>query len=261
MMNDYEELNFNDLQGDLNEPAAAPAVQETADEAYVRRIKDAQRQIKQFTLSTLQKRLLAAACENVGSAKGNGLDAQARDEVLQRAALFTAFDNDLAKVLSQIAATVDTESAPGLAYSVCFAVQKACNFIANFWFRRALDPRDGEGTPVHDYREQREAPYGLGAEEPAEEQRYESVQEALEVLHIYLQLLTESFGWDPENPMPYLFVQEKDGRFTPMHDAGHVLDIMEVRAQTARAKRQERRSKGLAACLAGARDALLNAAR
>jgi len=258
------ETNFEGMD-DLNTEAstAAPKTKrnETADEAYVRRIKDAQKRVKQFELSGLVKKLLEAACRNVGESRGMGLNPEAKLEVEQRAALFVATDYNLSGVLTRIAHDVETESAPGLAYSVCFAVQKSANFIANLWYRRNLDPKDGEGNPAHDYRDQREAPYGLEPEAADEEESFENVAQALDDLHIYLQLLTESFGWDADNPMPYLFVQEKDERFTPIHNAQQALDIMEVRAQTARRKRQERRAKGLAACLKGAQDALMNAAR
>jgi hypothetical protein len=250
---------------DLETAGSAPAVEtpktETPDDAFVRRIKTAQQRVKQFELSPLVKRLLEAACRNVGESKGMGLGEEAKNEVLQRAALFAALDYKLTNVLLRIANDVEHESAPGLCYSVCFAVQKSANFIANLWYRRSLDPALGEGRPAHDYREQREAPYGLAPEEPEEDDSHENVLQALDDLHIYLQLLTESFGWDADSPMPYLFVQEKDGRFTSIHRADQTMDITEVRAQTARVKRQERRAKGLAACLKGAQDALMAAGR
>ena len=260
-MNDYIEMPADDLDTAASATSAAPSTpaNETPDQAYVRRVKDAQARVKAFELSPMQRRLLTAACENVANSKGTGLNDEARNEALNRAALFKACNNELKNVLIRITDSVPHAQCASLVYSVCFAVQKSANFVGNLWYRRALDPNDGEGTPVHDYRDQREAPYGLGAEAPDSESSYESIEEALEIVHIYLQLLTETCGWDPDSPMPYLFLAEKDGRFTPIHDVGHVFDIMEVRAQTARVKRQSVRAAGLAACLEGARDALLNA--
>lgn len=259
-MNDYVEMPKDDLDtaGAAQAASSKPTV-ETPDQAYVRRVKEAQARVKAFELSPAQRGLLMAACENVANSKGTGLNDEARNEALNRAALFKACNNDLKQVLIRITDSVPHADCSSLVYSVCFAVQKAANFVGNLKYRRALDPNDGEGTPVHDYREQREAPYGLGADPADPESSYESIQEALEVVHIYLQLLTETCGWDPDSPMPYMFLAEKDGRFTPIHDVGHVFDIMEVRAQTARVKRQATRAAGLAACLAGAKDALLSA--
>jgi hypothetical protein len=256
---DYVELGNDDLDVVVHTPSV-----ETEDEKFVRRIKEAQAKSKGFELSALTKALLDASCENVANSNGNGLtDESARKEAKAKADLMSACNNDLRTALVLITETNAYEDAPSLCYSICFAVQKASNFVANLWLRRAVDPSDGEGLAAHDYRERREPPYGLGGDAPegveAQKQDYNAVLEAHDTLHIYLQLLTEAFGWDPENPMPFMFQQRKDGNFEPIHNGVHALDITQVKAQVARAKRQERRSTGLAAALKGARDQLLNA--
>lgn len=279
-----EELANLELADKLEEHIASEqtaVVAETADQRYVRRIKEAQAKIGDLRLRPMTLTLLALACANVAASDGRGMpDEDARTEIQERAALFTAFNLELVDVLNCLREHNDTDAVPGLVYSTCFAVQKAANFVTNLKYRAALDPNDGEGLPVHDYRELSEPPVGLGpdGEEVVEAGdarehmdstvcRHVEILTAFEELHVYLQLLSEAFGWDAENPMPYLFVQSttKDGKplgtFAPVHDAEHALDIVEVRSKEARAKRIQRRSAGLRAALEGAKNAVLKAGR
>ncbi len=276
-LDDFAEQMLELERGDMEALAAeAPAkVVETADERYVRQIKEAQAKLGDLRLRPMTLTLLAAACANVASSDGRGIsDADARQEIQDRAALFVAFGNELPDVLDCIADSVAIEDVPGQVYSTCFAVQKATNFVTNLKYRTALDADDGEGIPVHDHRERSEPPCGLGpeGEEPVE---FDGVREhadawiephieiltAYEELHVYLQLLAEAYGWDTESPMPYLFVAQLDGTFNAVHGAEHALDIMEVRSKESRARRAKKRSAGLQAALAGARTMLKNAGR
>lgn len=281
---------WHEVHGDGALRAEEPAHVETADEKWLRGVKNAVAKLGEFTLSQTTKLILDRACENVASNKGfapragtseaeHDREVKLREETLQRAALFAAFDCDLPAVLECLREQVDLESLPGLVYSTCFSVQKAANFAANLMYRRALDKANGEGVAPHDYREHREAPCGLGSDEDAlcfdengnrmfnpiggEERRteYEVILAAYSDLHLYLQLLTEQYGWDIDAPMPYMYVSNLDGTFAPIWGAEQTLDMMEVRSKASAVKRIEKRSALLSAALDGARAKVLAAGR
>lgn len=253
-----------------------------------------------FKLQPLAKKLLAAACENVGSNMGsNTMEANAQKQIQERAALMASCDNQLPDAVDAIIEALGKDNpreASSVIYSTCFAVQKAANFIANLWYRRALDPvgdqdisdpngkvgtvtREDGATFSADQREERRAPpYGLGPDHDetaydaegnrivanqGEAQRSdETILEAYVELHDYLQLMVEVYGWDPERPMPYCYVTENNGAtFIPITDPSAALDITEVKTQQSRRKRAVRQTQALAAALAARRKLLKAAAR
>lgn len=250
------------------------------------------REFGEFKLTLRAKELLDRACENVGSNMGsNTMDEQSQKKIQERAALFAACNNNLADVVDAICeglATEDPREASSVIYSTCFAVQKAANFIANLWYRRALDPvadQDlggvpGVGTVVRDdgttfaadrREEQREPPVGLGNDDPNAgelDAAYDIrgpedlVLEAHTDLHMYLQLVVEVFGWDPERPMPFCYVTEDNGAtFTPVFNAMQALDISEVKSRESRRRREARQTQALAAAIAARRKLLKAAAK
>ena len=266
------------LQDDLDDaPAKEPEVVKalTADEKWLRGVKRAQTELKDFRLSVRTKLLLQTACENVASNTGNGIeDMVAREEIKSRAALFAAAKHSLVDVLKIIKASVGAESVPGMVYSTCFAVQKAANFVTNLSYRRALDPKNGEGNPAHDHRDLPDPPVGLGpdGDEPLQfndevehpdttECRHTEILRAFEDLHLYLQLLCELHGWDTDAQMPYMFEMNLDGTFAPVWGAQQALDLMEVRSAASRLRRTAKRTANLAAALAAAGDVLERASR
>jgi len=235
------------------------------------------REFGEFKLTPLAKALLARACENVASNMGsNTMDDSTQKQIQERAALFAACDNNLASVVDAICdglAAEDPRECSSVIYSTCFAVQKAANFIANLWYRRALDPvqdedlasggsvrrDDGASFPADQREELRDPIIGLGPENVDTDPVQDAV-DAYEEVHTYLQLMTEVFGWDPDRSMPYCFVTEDNGAtFTPITDAMQGLDISEVKSRQARKRREVRQTQALAAALA-ARRKLLKAA-
>jgi hypothetical protein len=249
---------------------AATRKPETADERFVRRIKGAQAALGEMRISPMTRGLLQAACDNVAKSTGVGIEDKDAQQLIQdRAALFSMCGCDLNAVIDVLSDNIGVAELAGQVYSTCFAVQKAANFIGNMKYRRALDAKDGEGTPAHDHREASEPPCGLGSDgpEPLEfdgtrehiDERdlpHHDVLRAMEELHVLLQLIPEAHGWDADAPMPYLYVPHSDGTFTPVWGAEHALDIMEVRSKESRARRTKRQSAGLQAALAGARRAM-----
>lgn len=226
-----------------------------------------------YRLTPLSLTLLDKAIVNVAENNGRAItDPQQKDQVLFRGEILANSGHDLSVAIDTIIEAVDTLSAPGLIYNLVFNIQKAVNFVGSVLYRQALDPnQDIDLVQYADYREEdteRAAPYGLGVEhEDINARRYEGqlkcdvVKDAIDELHIYLQLVTEAFGWDPEQPMPYMFLQNKDGSFKSVWDLNLMLDIMEIRRQEARAKRDAERSKNLGAALARSRALLKKAAR
>lgn len=226
----------------------------------------------EFRLSKLELAMLDLALVNVSENKGVGIeDPLQRQAVQDTAQLLKLADVDLSKAIDFIIDGAESTAAPGMIYRLCFQIQKALLFTGNLVYRKALDPlADFDITKYVDYREElRPAPYGLepitdidhdGRERMhADDMNHEVVERALENLHIYLQLVTEAFGWDPENPMPYCFVQQKDETFKPIHDLVTALDVQEVKSKEARTRRAERNAKNMAATLAAARAALSKA--
>lgn len=226
--------------------------------------------LKEFRLSKVALALLDKALVNVAENTGRGLeDEQAKKQAQLLGGIVAVAEHDLSKAITFIIAAVPVEQAVGTIYSLCYSVQKAMNFIGNMAYRKALDPAsDFDLEQFVDYREdEHAAPYGLQPEGEftSNDRKYEGqpdhevVFDALEEVHIYLQLITEAFGWDATQPMPYMAVMNKDETFTQVHDLEQCLDAMEIRFKESRRKRQEQRTANLAATLAHAQKALLKA--
>lgn len=250
--------------------------------------------LEEFRLSPLAKALLDKAVVNVAENTGRGLeDPKAQDEARLRASLIGAAGHDLPAAIELIIGAVPVAESTGMVYSLCYAVQKALNFIGNMAYRRALDPkadtslddgsvaREDGSTFAADQREEHvDPPVGLGPDtgeelafDPntgerlfnvaggvARKANHELLLEALEEAHILLQLYTEAFGWPAEQAMPYCAVQNKDGTFSQVHDLEHCLDLMEVKYKENRAKRQDRRLEMLRIANAAALASLKKAA-
>lgn len=219
----------------------------------------ANQRLAAFSLSPRAKDLLDKATENAMRNSGNGIDDEsAKLKIKQMAELLAATDGDLSASLVALTDAMEVMELPNAVFSLCFSVQKAAIFIGNLQYRRALDPQDGEGTPVHDHREHRDPPYGLGPD-GNDEDPVDAVRHAIEDVHLYLQLLTEAYGWDPERPMPFVYLAEKDGTFRPIYDVEQALDYLEIRRKQAQAKRAVKQAAGFAAAAARAKATLLAA--
>lgn len=270
---------------------AALAAQVAADAAKVVTAGD---KLKDFRLTHLAKALLDKATVNVADNTGRGLeDPVARDMAETLAGIFDQCGHDLSKVLdfTMEAMGDDPQAALTFIYKECYAVQKALNFIGNMAYRRALDPKgDFDLDKFVDYREEeRSAPFGLdplgtwdderradhedgiirdaslGNEHDRAKADHELIFDALQDLHVLLQLTVESFGWEPvtsdgrDNSMPYMVVQEKDESFRQIHNLEECLDLMEIRYKESRAKRQQKQLDGLRKIQAAARAGLKSA--
>lgn len=260
---------------------AALAAQVAADAAKVATAGD---KLKEFRLTHLAKALLDKATVNVADNTGRGLeDPVARDMAETLAGIFDQCGHDLSKVLdfTMEAMGDDPQAALTFIYKECYAVQKALNFIGNMAYRRALDPKsDFDLDKFVDYREEeRSAPYGLDPIGTWDDERHadnegtgeggredhELIFDALQDLHVLLQLTVESFGWEPvtsdgrDNSMPYMVVQEKDESFRQIHNLEECLDLMEIRYKESRAKRQQKQLDGLRKIQAAARAGLKSA--
>ena len=218
--------------------------------------------LESFSLSETAQTLLQRAIENAARNTGNGIDdPNAKLKIKSMADLLAASDNDLSAALIALTEAMPIAELPNAVFSLCFSVQKASMFIGNLMYRRALDPKDGEGTPAHDHRDHRDPPYGLGPDAD-EDEGFEDVKvlRAIEDVHLFLQLTAEAFGWDPEQPMPFVYMQEKDGTFSRITDVEQALDYLEIRRKQSQAKRQERQAAGYAAAAERAKAALLSIA-
>lgn len=74
----------------------------------------------------------------------------------------------------------------------------------------------------------------------------DAVLQALQDIQLLFDLTAQSYGWDPNQPVPYGFVQEKDGSFTPINDAQTALDAQEIKRVAAQKRRREQRSEQMA---------------
>lgn len=209
----------------------------------------------EIRLSPIAQRLLNDATSNVANNKAIGLTGSAKEEALQRAVLLKAANEDLPTAIDAICRSVPEDARGGVIYSLVYAIQKAAVFQGNLMYRRHIDPRaDIDEQLLVDQREAfRAPPYGLGPDpDPMAGEAYEhgelahtTVLRAAEELHVWLQLMTEVFGWDPERPMPYLVVMAKDGGFVQITDAMAAFDLTEVRNQERRARRQDERARAM----------------
>ena len=194
----------------------------------------------------------------------------------------------------------DPLDAAPIVYSLLFNVLKSAVFIANLDYRNFLDPaRDSDLHLYVNYGEVGKS-VGEDARDPSDpkfnpDSRYDVsplegqsgfetrpefllaqmrelygevdihdegdvVAASLRDLRYYLQLLSESFGQDPSRPMPFAFVAETNGDFTPITDAQVALDHAEVRRQASRAKKRAKQGAAMSAAAAKAREALLRRA-
>lgn len=260
MNNEYIDITDELAELEARERTAEALESHLATEAKDDPATAAAQRLGDFELSDLAKDLLARAIENASRNTGNGIaDTQAKDKIRAVASLLQACELDLATTLLVLAESTPVLELPNIVYSVCFNIMKATAFIGNLQYRKALDPKDGEGRPAHDYRDDREAPYGLGPEH-VDVITHEDVAQAVDDVRLYLQLLTEMYGWDPLNPMPFVYLQEKDGSFTPIHDVEQALDYLEIRRKESQAKRQERQTAALSTAAENAKAVLLRLA-
>lgn len=74
----------------------------------------------------------------------------------------------------------------------------------------------------------------------------QAVVQALQDIQLMFDLTAQSYGWDPSQPIPYAFVAEKDGTFTPINDAQTALDAQEIKREASQKKRREQRSATMA---------------
>lgn len=117
-----------------------------------------------------------------------------------------------------------------------------------------LEGQSGHATRAEFYLESFRELYGSRVEVPED-----VIPAALQDLQYFLQLTAESFGWDPQRPMPFMFIMETNGAFTGIHDPVQALDALEVKRQVSRARRREKANKVLGAAAARARAALTKA--
>lgn len=244
---------------------------------------NAAQQLMTFRLSPGARNLLDRAMDNVAKNKGSALPEDARGKAMATSDLIEECDNDLAMVLDVLEGTIgDAQQLGSMVYSTLYTVLKSAVFIANLDYRRALDPRgdfdlrpylgvltsrgeDGndprdegfqrdasdddsplEGQTGHETRVERELRmlvelYGPDAGDGDERVVLASLQD----LRLFFTLTTESFGWDPENPMPYGNIAEKDGTFTPLTDAEVALDAMEIKRKESQVRRNREQTERL----------------
>lgn len=136
-----------------------------------------------------------------------------------------------------------------------------------------MDDRDEDTAPcgLDNARDRQEAwlkeTYGLDANAPQWEwlkaiyghsmqDEEEVFFSALSDLRLMLQLTAESFGWDPNNPMPFSNVMNKDGTFEPITDAESALNHSEIKRKESLAKRRAKQASTLSAAAIAGRAAL-----
>jgi len=226
-------------------------------------------ELESFSMTPGAKSLLDRAMDNLSNNDGAGLeDPDARIAVKQRAALVAAAGNDLSVVIAALVASCEDnprDIAPTI-FSVCFNVLKSAVFIANLDYRRYLDPRaDFDLAMYADPREDEpSAPAGMATHVEREFEYFretygascEDLEDvfacALEDLRLFLQLTSESFGWDPDRPIPFAYMQRPDGGFDPINDPALALDNAEIKRKESQKKRRERESVRLAAAASAA---------
>lgn len=244
-------------------------------------------ELEDFQLTPGAKHLLDLALDNMSTNDGQGIDdPQARDAVKLRAALIEAAGGDLGVVIEALVASCEkpTDVAPAL-YSMLYNVVKSAGFYANLDYRRYLDPRaefdmssylsaegkariDRELSEEHGSPDRREddpsAPDGLDTYVDRELALYRQLYGAEVIedgdvilcawsdLRLFCQLTVESYGWEGDE-MPFTFVQETDGSFTPVHDVRTAIDALEIKRQQSRAKRAEREAARVSAAIERAR--------
>lgn len=255
---------------------------------------DAAQKLEGFPLSTAAKKLLERSMDNVGKNKGDALPEEARVKARLVSDLVESADGNFNIVVDAIAASSpDAKSVAGLMYSTCFSLIKSAVFLANLDYRQWLDPtgdqdvlkryydvrkgedgkdpRDtddfspddreddsplegltGHATSVERTVEQLNALYG----ERDLEDGGELITGALRDLRYFLQLITEVYGWDPTQPMPYSVTMEANGSFMPVTDVDLALDTMEIKRQESKKRRNDATAAQLAIAIEKSRAAL-----
>lgn len=256
-------------------------------------------QLGHFQLTPGARMLCDRALDNLSRNTGQGLDEDAKFDARLRAEIISAGGNDLSVIIDALSSSCEVDEAGGMVYSLLFNTLKAAVFIGNLDYRQFLDPtRDMDMHLYVNYGEVGRT-YGEDARDPDSQPQFnpdnrsdrsplegqsgfetgaefqlarlktlygndiddegDVVAASLRDLRYYFQLLAESFGWDPNRPMPFANVAEPDGTFTPVTDASAALDLAELRRQAARAKRKARQGAVLNAAAAKAREALAKA--
>lgn len=280
-LDDLDDLDTPDVE-------VLPSNEVLGRQRFEQRLAAAQKQLTAMRLSPMTKQLRQAAAENVATQRPAAwMDNGQKTETANRAALMQLVSFDVAKAVAYLVDALPVEDVPGQVYSLCFAVQKAANFVANLQYRQALrtdEDRRAEGVMVGLVPGQsfddahQDAPCGLGGgdEEPLDfgdsREHYDSqlrkdqeILAAFEELHLWLQLVAEAHDWDADEPMPYMYLAnrgedgELTGNFRRIDGAEHTLDVMEVRSAESRARRAKTRADGLGKALAAARAALMAA--
>lgn len=255
-------------------------------------------QLEEYALSPGAQSLLDRAVDNVARNTGVGLnDEDAKADAKMRGEILTASGNDLGIAIAALSSEAEGDEAAGIVYSLCFNVLKSAVFIGNLDYRRFLDP--AQDNDLHLYMREYDPRKGEDGRDPRTDPAFETdsrqdhsplegdtgfetgaeyqlsklrelyghidteedvVAASLQDLRYYFQLLTESFGWPTDRPMPFANVMEPDGTFTPITDAGMALDSAELRRQASRAKKRARQGALTNAAAARAREMLLNRA-
>ena len=255
-------------------------------------------QLSNYVLSPGAQSLLDRAIDNVARNTGVGLnDEDAKADARMRGEILTAAGNNLGVAIAALSSEADGDEAASIVHSLCFNVLKSAVFIGNLDYRRFLDP--AQDNDLHLYMREYDARKGEDGRDPRTDPAFETdnrqdhsplegdtgfetgaeyqlaslrtlygdihaeedvVAASLQDLRFHFQLLTESFGWPVDRPMPFANVMEPDGTFTPITDAGMALDATELRRQASRAKKRARQGALVNAAAARAREMLLKAA-
>lgn len=255
----------------------------------------AAKELAEFTMTPGAKHLLDRAMDNLASNTGaNIADPEFRVQIKQRAELFNAAGNDLGIVIHALVDSCGSPTeVPGVIYSTCYNVLKAAVFIANLDYRRWLDPKgDFDLAPYLPLRVEDEALGGKDFEVDARseaspldgltghdssvdqawhrmrelygqhiEDESEVFFESLNDLRLFLSLTCDSFGWDPDRPLPFASFQNPDGSFENISDAQVALDHAEVQRQESRKRKAERDALRLSSAAERAKQLVANSLR
>ena len=210
-------------------------------------------ELRSFQPSIYCRTLVELAVENLCNEPSAKLDEIARDKAKFRKEILEVARHDIGVACSFIAQTAPLDDVPNLIYSLCFNVVKAAVFLGNIHYRRLLDPKaDFDLEQFIDQREEhREKPYGLEADSVTlvedirvlksawfNEAPEQLVLDGIRDVHLFMGLIATSFGWEDENGMPYMYDMQPDGSFKAIYDVSHAVDMIEVKRQAARIKRE-----------------------
>lgn len=247
------------------------------------------KQLDNFELSQGAASLLDRALDALSKNTGAGLeDPAAVQDAKLTASIIRNAGNDLSVVLEAYTLVADPLNLGATIYSVCNKVMRQSLFFANLDYRQAEgldiasddsvteaffaryvddqyvtealghvvegvelvdDPREADREPPYGFETHREAQLKALARVYGSEEPTEAVINALSDLRLFLQLLTEVHGWDPERPMPYANNMEPNGTFTPIHDVVQALELTEIKRAASQVRRRERAMATSAAAL------------